>query len=608
MNTARLTSLLVALHATSALAEKPPRPATAEDAEAFIKTVDADMRRLVVAQSQAEWAKQTNITPETEAAAAKAGEAAMNWITGAIKRAQWFEPLLAKRGALKPSVARQLRLLRIAGQPAPNDPEKAKKLAAIMTGMDAEYGKGKACDAAGKCRDLGELEDVLAQSRDPKAQLEAWRGWHDTVGKTIRPMYTEFVALANDGARGIGFKDVGEMWRSGYDMPAAAFEKTYQALWTKVQPLYKALHCYVRRKLSAHYGKETFPADGPMPAHLLGNMWAQDWGNLFPLLEPFPGKAKVDVSEALAKQAYSPKRMVELGEKFFTSLGMDRLPATFWERSMFSKPEGKEAVCHASAWDVTYSDDLRIKMCIKPTHNDLITIHHELGHIYYFHHYFKEPMLFQNGANDGFHEAIGDTLALSVTPAYLKQVGLLDAVPDDEGGVINQQLYVALDKIAFLPWGLLVDKWRWDVFSGRVAPEKFNARWWELRKEFQGVVPPGDRSAPELFDPGAKYHVPGNTPYARYFLAVILQFQFHEALCKVAGHAGPLHTCSIYGNAKAGATLSKMLAMGATQPWPEALAVATGGKRAMDAGSVLAYFAPLERWLKQQNRGQKCGW
>jgi len=299
-------------------------------------------------------------------------------------------------------------------------------------------------------------------------------------------------------------------------------------------------------------------------------------------------------------------KMVKLGEAFFTSLGLDPLPKTFWERSLFTKPKDREVVCHASAWDPSYNNDLRVKLCIKIDEENLVTIHHELGHDYYFHAYYKLPALFQLGANDGFHEAIGDALTLSITPEYLKRLGLIRVSPKGDKGLINVQLKEALDKVAFLPFGKLIDQWRWEVFSGKTPPERYNAAWWELRRKYQGVDAPTPRSEKD-FDPGAKYHVPANVPYTRYFLARILQFQFHRALCRVAGHQGPLHTCSIYGNREAGKRLQAMLALGVSKPWPDALYFLSG-EREMDATALLDYFSPLQQWLKKQNANQKCGW
>jgi peptidyl-dipeptidase A len=588
------------------VAAQPAAPATPtpEEAKAFVAKLDVDLRKLWVDQQHADWAKQTNITPETEAASAKAGEAVMTYLTGAIRKAATFLPIFDK---LDPDTQRKLTLLRVAGSAAPDDPAKAAEFAKITAGMDAAYGKGKVCDKDGKnCKDLGALEDIMAKSRKPDELLAAWRGWHDTVGKEIRPMYERFVELGNEGARGIGFKDMGEQWRAGYDMSPADFEKETDRLWGQVAPLYKELHCYARRQLNKKYGNALVPLDKPIPAHLVGNMWAQDWGYIYPELEPYKGQPQLDASPALVKQKYDSRKMAKMAESFFVSLGLDPLPPTFWERSMFDKPKDKEVVCHASAWDPEFNNDLRIKMCIKPNQEDLITLHHEIGHDYYFHSYYTLPVLYQQGANDGFHEAIGDTIALSVTPAYLKQVGLLTNVAKNDKAMIDAQMQRALDKVAFLPWGLLVDKWRWDVFAGKVPKNEYNKHWWDLRRQYQGIAPPMERSD-EFFDPGAKYHVPGNTPYMRYFLAVILQFQFHRALCKAAGFTGPLHECSIFGNKAAGAKLKAMLEMGASKPWPDALEAITG-QRDMDASAILEYFAPLYKWLQEQNKGQQCGW
>ncbi len=416
----------------------------------------------------------------------------------------------------------------------------------------------------------------------------------------------KYVGLANAGAKAIGFANVSEMWKSAYDMPADKFEAETDRLYAQMKPLYDQLHCYTRAKLNTIYGDKVVSKTGAIPAHLTGNMWAQSWGWLYKNLEPFPGQPPIDVTPTLEKGKYDEQKMVRIAEAFYTSLGMPALPATFWERSMFQKPKGKEVVCHASAWDVQYNNDLRIKMCIQKTHEELDVIHHELGHNYYQMAYHKEPILIQNGANDGFHEAIGDTVVLSMTPDYLKTKGLLAKVTKNDKVTINRQMNTALEKIAFLPWGLLVDKWRWDVFSGKVKPDEYNSHWWALRLKYQGIAPSTPRPA-DAFDPGAKYHVPANVPYMRYFLAAVLQFQFHRALCRKAGHQGPLYECSIFGNKEAGESLRAMLALGASKPWPVALEAMTGEKQ-MDANALIEFFAPLQAWLAEQNQGQTCGW
>jgi len=574
-----------------------------DEAKKFLADSDKELRRVLVAAAEAEWANQTDITDAHEAAAAKANGVQNDTIAKLIKQARKYEPVIDK---LDPINKRQLQvliyILTVATPvaPSPDDPTKSAELAKIAAEMSGIYGKGK---VDGK--DLDALSKVLQTSRKPAELLAAWQGWHDTVGRAERDLYIKYVGLANDGAKAIGFPDVATMWKSGYDMPADAFEGDVDRLFTQMKPLYEQLHCYTRAKLNKMYGDKVVAPTGPIPAHLTGNMWAQSWGYLYPELEPYKGQAAVDVSPTIEKKL-TDKQMVQLGEAFYTSLGMPALPATFWERSMFQKPAGKEAVCHASAWDVQFNNDLRIKMCINKNQEDLDTIHHELGHNYYQMAYHKEPILFQNAANDGFHEAIGDTVVLSMTPEYLKEKGLLDKVTKNDKLTINLQMNKALEKIAFLPFAVIVDKWRWDVFSGKVKPENYNAHWWALRKQYQGVMPPVERAATD-FDPGAKYHVPGNVPYMRYFLAAVLQFQFHRTLCKKAGHTGPLNECSIYNNKVAGEAYWKMLQAGSSKPWQDILFDLTG-QREMDATAMLEYFAPLQTWLQEQNKGQTCGW
>ncbi|MBX3187675.1 MAG: M2 family metallopeptidase [Labilithrix sp.] len=590
-------------------------PATPEGAKRYAERVDRDLRRLWVARDRAGWVNQNFITDDTEALAASGEEATAAYVTEAVQGARRFDGVTG----VDPDTSRQLLLLKLSQVvPAPSNADERRELAELQSAMTAIYGKGQYCPpagsplaagAAGKCLKLDDLSRVLKKSRKYDELLEAWKGWHAIAAERERPMkekYARYAELGNKGAKEIGFADMGALWRSGYDMSPAAFEQDIERLWQAVKPLYDDLHCFARKKLRAKYGKDKIAEKAPIPAHLLGNMWAQQWDAIYDIVEPFPGQGSLDVDKKLKEKKYEATKMVKLGEAFFTSLGLDPLPKTFWERSLFVRPKDRDVVCHASAWDVGWNDDLRIKMCIEPTEDDLITIHHELGHDYYFHYYYKLPILFQAGANDGFHEGIGDTLALSVTPQYLKNLGLLDQIPNNDKGRINVQMKMALDKVAFLPFGLLIDKWRWDVFSGKTPKSKYNESWWALRTKYQGIAAPAPRSEDD-FDAGAKYHVPASTPYVRYFLARIYQFQFHRALCKAAGHQGTLDTCSIYGNKEAGAKLRAMLELGQSRPWPEALAVLSGERQA-DASAMLEYFAPLSAYLKEQNKGEQCGW
>ncbi|HRY46237.1 MAG TPA: M2 family metallopeptidase, partial [Thermoanaerobaculia bacterium] len=449
-----------------------------------------------------------------------------------------------------------------------------------------------------------EISQRLATSRDPKELAALWAGWHE-VGAGLRKDYARYVELGNAGAKELGFADMGAMWRSKYDMPPDAYAKELDRLWEQVKPLYVSLHAYVRMKLRETYGKDVVPEKGPIPAHLLGNMWAQQWGSLYPILAPKDADQGYDLTKILVEKKTDARQMVRYGEGFFTSLGFETLPKTFWERSLFTRPRDREVVCHASAWCVDWVDDLRLKMCIEINAEDFATVHHELGHNVYQRAYNRQPVLFRDSANDGFHEAIGDVIALSLTPEYLKKVGLLTKTPPP-GKDVGYLLNMALEKIAFLPFGLLIDKWRWQAFSGEVPEARWNEAWWDLKLKYQGVAPPVARSEAD-FDPGAKYHIPAGVPYSRYFLAHVLQFQMHRALAKTAGCTDPIHTCSIYGNKEAGAKLIRMLEMGQSQPWPDALEALTG-QREMDATAVLDYFAPLQKWLDEQTKGQPKGW
>jgi peptidyl-dipeptidase A len=594
---------------------------TPESAAAFVADVERRLRSLWEVRDRANWINENFITDDTDALAAQGEEATAGYLRQIIAASKVFGPIAE---SLPPEVARKLYLLSIAQTiPAPGDPAERGELAALETWMTSAYGKGRYCPPAtsplvkyakdGTCLNLQKLSRVLATSRDSRELTEAWQGWH-VVARPMRAKYSRYVELANEGAREIGFADVGALWRSGYDMPPQELEAEVERLWAEVKPLYDELHCFVRARLVQRYGREKVPEAGLIPAEFLGNMWAQEWNNIFDVAVPYPREAPPDVTRVLQAQRWDALKMVRQGERFFTGIGFDPLPSTFWQRSLFTRPRDRDVVCHASAWDVGWSGDLRIKMCIEPTEEDFVTIHHELGHDFYFQRYFKLPILFQQGANDGFHEAIGDTMALSVTPDYLAGVGLTAANPGASPGSgplgqhsrINQQMKMALDKVAFLPFGLLIDKWRWDVFSRKVPPAEYESAWWRLVSQYQGVSPPGPVTEDD-FDPGAKFHVASSTPYLRYFLARIYQFQFHKALCRAAGHTGPLDSCSIHDSKEAGAKLMAMLSLGASRPWPEALEVIGAGRKA-DAGPMLEYFKPLSEWLADQNRGRKCGW
>ncbi|MGB0045631.1 MAG: M2 family metallopeptidase [Terriglobales bacterium] len=573
---------------------------TAAEAQEFMNKAEARLADLSAKVQRASWVQENFITDDTQAIAADAIDEVTAVTTDLVEQAKRYDGL-----TLSPELARKFLLLKLSlTAPAPKDAALRREMTEIGVSLDADYGKGKYCPTKDDCLDITAIEKFMANNRDPEKLKEVWAGWH-AIGPPMRQRYTRFVNLSNQGAREIGFKDTGALWRAGYDMTPEEFSADLERLWNQVRPLYLSLHTYVRWKLAEKYGPNVVPPNGPIPAHLLGNPWAQEWGNIYDLLGVQEDKGGVNVTELLKKKNLDPKGMVKYGEGFFTSMGFPPLPKTFWERSLFTKPADRDVVCHASAWDVDNLDDLRVKMCIQVRGTDFVTIHHELGHNFYQRAYKDQPYLFKNGANDGFHEAIGDAIALAITPEYLHKVGLLENVPQ-ESNDIPELLKQALDRVAFLPFGLMIDQWRWKVFSGEIKPADYNKAWWELRLKYQGVAPPVARSEAD-FDPGAKYHVAANVPYTRYFLAHILEFQFYQALCRESGYKGPLNRCTFYGSKEAGAKFNKMLAMGQSKPWPDALEVLTGERR-VDAGAILEYFAPLQKWLDEQNKGKKVGW
>ena len=581
--------------ANAAQAGKP----TADEARAFIKDVEAKADAFNTENSRLAWVQATYITPDTEALLAKASERA------AAQQLEWARQAARFDGLeLDYDTARKLRFLKQGFVlPPPSDPTKNAELAQLTTAIAADYNKYK-YHRGDKDLSFEDMANIMAESRDPKELLEIWTNWHN-VGVGLRDRYTRIIDLTNEGAHELGFKDAGELWRIGYDMPPEAFTADLDRLLGQVKPLYESLHCYVRTKLNEHYGNEVAPATGPIPAHLLGNMWAQSWSNVYPLMGVKEAKQSYDLTKIIEQRKMTEQDMTHTAEQFFVSLGFDKLPESFWKQSLFVRPADRDVDCYASAWHIDTRDDVRLKMCIQRTDDDFRVLHHELGHNYYQLAYKGQDFMYRTGANDGFHEAVGDTLALSVGPTYLKQIGFIDQVPASDSDV-PLLLKSALDRVAILPWTYLIDQWRWRVFSGDIKPEQYNAAWWELRQKYQGIVPPTARGE-EFFDPGAKFHVPNFVPYTRYFLAAVLQFQFHRALCQTAGYEGPLNRCSIYDNKEAGKRLQAMLAMGASRPWQDALEALTGS-REMDASAILDFYAPLKTWLDEQNTGKQCGW
>jgi peptidyl-dipeptidase A len=576
-------------------------PASERGVAAFLDGAESRLLDLAVESSQADWVHATYITPDTEALAARATTRLIGATVELAKASRRFDP-----AAMTFDERRKTSLLRLSlPLIAPSDPSEARELSQLVATMQGTFAKGRHTPpGAPEPLDVQGLSRILTESRDPAILEDAWTGWH-RVGRGIRENFTRYVELANRGARELGFDDSGAMWRSKYDVTPAEFEREVDRLWAQVEPLYRSLHTYVRARLVGRYGAERVPSRGPIPSQFLGNMWAQSWEGVFDLLAPASSTPSFDLTKALVERGTTPEGMVQYGERFFRSLGLAPLPPSFWERSMLQRPRDREVVCHASAWDVDQVEDLRIKMCTEITGEDFGVVHHELGHNYYQRAYSHLPFLYRDSAHDGFHEALGDTIGLSITPEYLARIGLADpgTPPEDD---IAFLLRMALTKVAFLPFGFVIDRWRWRVFQGAIGPAEYNRTWWEMRLRYQGVAPPSPRGEEE-FDPGAKYHVPANVPYMRYFLAHILQFQFHRALVREAGASGPPHRASIYGSEAAGQRLDRMMRMGSSRPWPDALEALTGERR-MDAAGLLDYFAPLQRWLDEQNRGQPVGW
>ncbi|NXA93401.1 ACE enzyme, partial [Melanocharis versteri] len=578
----------------------------ADEAQAkeFLSEYNSTAEEVWSAYTEASWAYNTNITDHNKEIMLEKNLAMSKHTLEYGTRARQFDT----SDFQDESVTRILNKLSVIERAALPENE-LKEYNTLLSDMETTYSVAKVCRENKTCHPLDpDLTDIMATSRDYDELLFAWKGWRDASGKKMRNSYKRYVELSNKAATLNGYKDNGAYWRSLYETPT--FEEDLEKLYLQLQPLYLNLHAYVRRALYKKYGAEHINLKGPIPAHLLGNMWAQSWSNIFDLVIPFPDATKVDATPAMKKQGWTPKKMFEESDRFFTSLGLIPMPQEFWDKSMIEKPsDGREVVCHASAWDFYNRKDFRIKQCTVVNMDDLITVHHEMGHIQYFLQYKDQPISFRDGANPGFHEAVGDVMALSVsTPKHLHSINLLDQVMENEESDINYLMSIALDKIAFLPFGYLMDQWRWKVFDKRITEDEYNKEWWNLRLKYQGLCPPVLRSEDD-FDPGAKFHIPANVPYIRYFVSFVIQFQFHQALCDAAGHTGPLHTCDIYQSQEAGKILGDALKLGFSKPWPEAMQHITGQPN-MSAEALLSYFEPLMAWLEEENQknGEVLGW
>ncbi|GAA4812315.1 M2 family metallopeptidase [Sphingosinicella ginsenosidimutans] len=590
----------------SAVAQAPHEAAalTAADADAFVARAERELAEFSLINNRAQWVNATYITDDTNALAAYFGTIDTEMRVRLAGEAARY----ANVSGLSADTRRKLGLLRNGlVLAAPTTAGAAAELNRISTDLASQYGRGHAT-MNGETIDGNETEARMGTVRDPTQLREMWTSWNDNVGSPMRGEYQRLVEIANQGARELGYPDTGAMWRSKYDMSPEEFQQLTERLWQQVRPLYEELHCYVRAGLNRRYGDQVQPATGPIRADLLGNLWAQEWGNIYDVVAPpNSGPPAYDLTQLLENAHYTPQRIVQTAEGFFTSLGFDPLPQTFWERSQITQPRDRNVICHASAWDIDNRTDVRLKMCTRVNADDFVTAHHELGHNFYQRAYMNQPFLYEDSANDGIHEAIGDTIALSVTPEYLHEIGLLQAnqmpTPEQDRNLLLRQ---ALDKIAFLPFGLMIDRYRWGIFSGQIPANQYQAAWDRMRLQYQGIVPPSPRTE-QNFDAGAKYHVPASVPYTRYFLARILQFQFFKAACDIAGWHGPLHRCSFYGNREVGRRLNQMLELGLSRPWPEAIQTFTG-TREISAQPMMDYFQPLMGWLREQNRGRQCGW
>nr|UJP38391.1 angiotensin-converting enzyme 2 [Taphozous melanopogon] len=587
---------------------------TEEQAKTFLEKFNSEVEVLSFESSLASWNYNTNITDENVQKMSEAGDKLSAFYEEQYKLAKTY-PLQEIQNL---TIKRQLQVLQ-QNDPSVLSADKSKRLNTILNEMSTIYSTGKVCNPNNpqECLLLAPgLENIMQKnSSDYNQKLWAWEGWRSEVGKQLRPLYEEYVALKNEMARGNNYEDYGDYWRGdyetlgtdGYNYSRNQLIEDVERIFAEIKPLYEHLHAYVRAKLMAVYPSRISPT-GCLPAHLLGDMWGRFWTNLYPLTVPFGQKPNIDVTNAMVNQGWDAERIFKEAEKFFVSIALPNMTEGFWKNSMLTEPsDGRKVVCHPTAWDLGQGD-FRIKMCTKVTMEDFLTAHHEMGHIQYDMAYSTQPYLLRNGANEGFHEAVGEIMSLSVaTPKHLKAMGLLP--PDfyeDKETEINFLLKQALNIVGTLPFTYMLEKWRWLVFKGEIPKEQWMKKWWEMKRKLVGVVEPLPHDE-TYCDPASLFHVANDYSFIRYFTRTILEFQFQEALCQTAQHKGPLHECDISNSTEAGSKLLQMLKLGKSEPWTSALEEIVGIKN-MDVRPLLNYFEPLFTWLKDQNKNSFVGW
>ncbi|XP_053696511.1 angiotensin-converting enzyme [Sabethes cyaneus] len=511
---------------------------------------------------------------------------------------------------------RQVRLMSIIG-PSALPPDQLDRYNRIVNDMLTIFNGAQICayERPFECglRLQPHLKDIMAKSRDWNELQYTWLEWRRKSGRHMRELFEQLVDLTNEAARVNNFTDGAAYWQFPYE--SRDFREEMEQVWKEILPLYEMIHAYVRRKLREFYGPDKISRDVPLPDHILGDMYGQSWNNILDVLIPYPGRSYLEVTPEMHKQGYNPLVMFQIADEFFVSMNMTAMPPDFWLTSVLTQPPDRPVLCTPSSWDFCNGKDYRIKMCTTVSHKDFITVHHELAHVQYFLNYRNNPKVFRDGANPGFHEAIGDAVTLSVAaPKHLQNLGLVQKNVDDTAHDINFLFSLALEKVVFLPFALAMDAWRYDIFEKRIRKEQYNCHWWLLREQYGGVKPPVLRSELD-FDPGAKYHVAANIPYIKYFFSNVLQFQIHRAMCSASRQYDPLdpnkplHKCDIYRQPAAGNILKQLMERGASEPWQQVLQEVIGEGR-LDGTALREYFRPLEEWLRNENlrTNEFVGW
>ena len=570
---------------------------TGQEADKFITAYTDQFVKLYYQSAQAEWRSNTHIVEgdsSNRIATQQANEALASF-TGSKENIEKAREFLSKKDQLSEIQVKQLERILYA---AANNPQTVPELVEKRIKAEAEQVEklyGFNFSLRGKDISPNDMDEILRTSSDPDERLAVWTASKE-VGKDLKSGLADLKELRNKTVQALGYDDYFAYQVSDYGMSTAEMMALNQRLVSELLPLYRELHTYARYELAKRYGVKEVP--DMLPAHWLPNRWGQDWNAMVNV-------EGVDLDGALSDK---PREwLMEQGERFYKSLGFGPLPASYWEKSsLYPLPEdaGYKKNNHASAWHMDLQEDVRCLMSIVPNRDMYETVHHELGHIYYFMAYTNPnvPPLLREGANRAYHEGIGSLMGLAAMQKPF--LAGLELIPESAGSDDMQSLLKeALNYVVFIPWSAgVMTEFEHDLYATDLSADQYTARWWDLKKKYQGIVAPNERG-PEYCDPASKTHINNDAAqYYDYALSFVLLFQLHDHIAGKILHQDPRAT-NYYGSKEVGTFLQGILEKGASGDWRKMLKEKTGED--LSARAMLSYFEPLMGYLKEQNKGRK---